>query len=90
MASFQGKLGWKRQRKRENKNYRSVPFLPDGIEKISKKLQKYFEKLKNAIMATFQAKIGWKMLRKRENTNYISVTFLPDGLEKIPKKSKKI
>ena len=25
MASFPGKIGWKRLRKRENKNYRSVP-----------------------------------------------------------------
>ena len=30
MALFQAKIGWKRPRKRENKNYRSVPFLPDG------------------------------------------------------------
>ena len=29
MASFQAKLGWKRLRKRENKNYRSDHFLPD-------------------------------------------------------------
>ena len=29
MASFQAKIGWKRLRKRENTNYRSVPFLPD-------------------------------------------------------------
>ena len=29
MASFQSKTGWKRLRKRENKNYRSVSFLPD-------------------------------------------------------------
>ena len=29
MASFLAKIGWKRLRKRENKNYRSVPFLPD-------------------------------------------------------------
>ena len=29
MASFQAKIGWKMPRKRENKNYRSVPFLPD-------------------------------------------------------------
>ena len=28
MASFQAKTGWKRSRKRENKNYRSVPFNP--------------------------------------------------------------
>ena len=30
MASFQNKIGWKRPRKRETKNYRSVPFQPDG------------------------------------------------------------
>ena len=31
MASFQAKIVWKRPRKRENKNYRFVPFLPDGL-----------------------------------------------------------
>ena len=30
MASFEAKIGWKRMRNRENKNYRSVPFLPDA------------------------------------------------------------
>ena len=29
MASFQAKIGWKRVRKRENKNYYYVSFLPD-------------------------------------------------------------
>ena len=29
MDSFQAKIGWKRLRKRENKNYRSVSFLYD-------------------------------------------------------------
>ena len=29
MDSFQAKIGWKKMRKRENKNYRSVPFLPE-------------------------------------------------------------
>ena len=29
MAIFSGKIGWKKMRKRENKNYRSVLFLPD-------------------------------------------------------------
>ena len=28
--SFQAKIGWKMMRKRENKNYRSVSFLPDA------------------------------------------------------------
>ena len=29
MASFQAKVGWKRLRKRENKNYRFVSSLPE-------------------------------------------------------------
>ena len=75
MASFQSKIGWKRLRKRENKNYRPVTFLPNGLEKIPKKQEK---KLRNTIMASFQAKIGWKGQRKRENKIYRSVSFLPD------------
>ena len=30
MASFQTKIGWKRLRMRENKNYRSISFLHDA------------------------------------------------------------
>ena len=30
MASFQAKIGWKRLKKRENKNYRFVSFPSDG------------------------------------------------------------
>ena len=41
MASFQAKIGWKKLKKRENKNYRFVSFLPDGQQKIPKKQQKY-------------------------------------------------
>ena len=33
MASFQAKIGWKRLRKRENKNYRSVTYVGKGIER---------------------------------------------------------
>ena len=40
MPSFQAKIGLKKPRNRENKNYRSVPFLPDAKQKIPKKLQK--------------------------------------------------
>ena len=42
MASFQAKIGWKRLRKRENKNYRFVPFQPTRntkFQKNSKKIQ---------------------------------------------------
>ena len=37
MASFQAKIVWKWPRKRENKNYRFVTFLPDALQKIAKK-----------------------------------------------------
>ena len=79
MASFRGKIGWKGQRNRENKNYRYVSFLPDVLEKNPKKIAKKFKKSKNTITASFQGKIGWKTLRKGENKNYYYVSFLPDG-----------
>ena len=64
MASFQTKIVWKRPRKRENKNYRFVPFLPDELyRKLKKKAKKLKKKLKNTIMVSFQAKILWKMPR---------------------------
>ena len=44
MASFQTKIVWKRPRKRENKNYRFVPFLPVALQKIPKKQQKNSKK----------------------------------------------
>ena len=43
MASFQAKIGWKRLRTRENKNYPSIPFLSEARQKIlknGKKIQK--------------------------------------------------
>ena len=40
MAFFQAKIGWKRMRKRENKNCLSVPFQPDGKYKIPEKEKK--------------------------------------------------
>ena len=58
MASFQAKIVWKRPRKRENKNYRFVPFLPDALQKIPKKKQKISKKFKTTIMAPFQATIS--------------------------------
>ena len=40
MASFQAKIGWKWPRNNKNINYRSVPFLHNTYQKISKKQQK--------------------------------------------------
>ena len=76
MASFQAKIIWKRQKKRENKNYSFVPSLPDAKFKISKKFKKLKKK---ASMASFKARIGWKMPTKKENKYCRSVSFLPNA-----------
>ena len=76
-------------RKRENKNYRFVPFLTGAEQKMPKKKAKKLKKIKNTIMASFQAKIVLKRPTKGENKNYRFVLFLPDGLQKIPKKKEK-
>ena len=76
MHSFQAKIGLKKMRKGENRNYRFVSFrsYPREIEN-SKKIAIKLKKLKYTIMASFQAKIGWKMPRQRKNKNYRSVSF---------------
>ena len=43
MASFQAKIGWKTQRKRENKNCHSVPFR--SYPTRNRKFQKNSEKI---------------------------------------------
>ena len=45
MASFQGKIGLKRLRKRENNNYRSVPFR--SYQTRNRKFQKNGKKIQN-------------------------------------------
>ena len=40
MDWFEEKEGWKKMWKSENKNYLSVPFLPDAKYKIPKQQQK--------------------------------------------------
>ena len=56
MASFQAKIFWKMPRKRENKNYRFVPFLPDALYKISKKIAIKFKKKKIPLWLHFKPK----------------------------------
>ena len=56
MAPFRAKIGGKRIRAGENKNYRFLPFLSVAEQKMPKKKAK---KLNNTIMASFQVKIVW-------------------------------
>ena len=74
-GSFHAKIGRKRMRNWENKNYRFVLFLPDALKKIPKK----FKKFKNTIVDSFQAKIDWRRMTKRENKNCSSVMFISDA-----------
>ena len=77
MSLFQAKIGWKMPRKREYKNYRSVPTRRE-IEN-SKKIAKKFKKLKNTIMASFQVKTGRKRSRRRKNKYYRTIPFQPEA-----------
>ena len=79
MASFQAKIGWKRLRKRENKTYHSIPFLPNAYEEIIKKQQKNSKNSIIPLLVSFDAKIGWKRQRKGENKNYCSISFPPEA-----------
>ena len=56
MASFQAKIVWKGPRKRENKNYRFLSFLPDASQKIPKKQQKNSKKKKKPLWLQFKPK----------------------------------
>ena len=87
MASFQAKIGWIWQIKRENKNCRSILFLSDLKQKTPKQIAKKFKKLKNTIIASFQAKVSWKSPRKGEKKNF---RFYPTRNRKFQKNSKKI
>ena len=61
MGPFRAKIGRKRMRKEENKNYRFVPFHSYPVRKENaKKKAKKLKKLKNTIMASFQAKLFGK------------------------------
>ena len=56
MASFEAKIVWTRPRKRENKNCRFVPFLPDALQKIPKKQQENSKNKKILLWLHFKRK----------------------------------
>ena len=85
MASFQAKIGWETPRKRKNKNCLSVPFRPDGQQKIPKK-EKKIQKIQ--LWLHFKPKQDGKGL-EREKKNYRFVSFRIDASEKIQEKQQK-
>ena len=76
MTSFQAKIIWERQRKREKKSFQQVPTRP--VIENSKKIVKKLKKLENTIVGSFRAKICWGRPRKGENKKNRSDEFLPN------------
>ena len=76
MASFQAKIGSEMPRKRRNKNCLSVPFIPDGKYKTTKK-EKKIKKI--PLWLHFKPKLDGKGRLKRDNKNYRSVPYQPDA-----------
>ena len=56
MASFQAKLGWKRQGKGETKNYGFFLFLPNALQKSPKKQPKNSKNSKVPLWLHFNLK----------------------------------
>ena len=91
MTSFEAEIGCKRLRKRENKNYRSVSFLPDAKQKIPKKQQK-IEKIKKYRCGVFssQNSQGKAKKERKQKLSFRSVPFHSVPKRRVIINSKKI
>ena len=90
MNSFQAKIGWKRMRKSENKNYCSVPFLPDAKQKFRKKQQKNSENSKIPLQLHFNPKQVGRGQEKQKIKIIVPFRSYPALNRKLKKNSKKI
>ena len=90
MSSFQAKIGWKRQIKRENKNFRFVPFVPDCVNKIPKKQQKNSKNFEIRLWNHFKPKQVGKDCEREKIKIIVPLRSYPTGYRKFQKNSKKI
>ena len=94
MASFQAKIGWNRQRKRENKKL-SFLFVPARrVIKNSKKIAKNFKKLKKYNYGFISSQNRMETTEK-ERKQKLTFNFVPaqreiENSKKIAKKLKKL
>ena len=86
MDSYQAIIGWKRMRKREDKNYRSVMFQPDTQQKISKKQQK---NSKIPLWIHFKPKQAGIVLERKKIKIIVPFRSNPTRNRKFQKNSKK-
>ena len=87
MASFHGKIGWGSLRKRENKNYRFIPFLAEGLAKIPQKEQK---NQNIPLWLHFRQKFVGKGRGRVKIKIIVPFRSCPTRNRKLKKKSKKI
>ena len=92
MASFQVIIGWKRPRKIENKNYRSVPFrsYPMHNGKFQKKAKKLKILKKIPLLLHFNPKQAGKGREKQEIKIVVPFLSYPMRNRKFHKNKKKI
>ena len=90
MSSFQAKIGWKKPRKREHKNYRFVPFLLDWLEKIPKKQQKNSKIFKIRLWFHFKPKLVGKDCEREKIKIIVPLRSYLTGYRKFQENSKKI
>ena len=77
MDLFEAKTSWRRMRKRENKNYRSVPtrLLIENSKKNSKNIQK----IKKYHCDFISSRNRLEKAEKEKNKNYRFVSFQPNA-----------
>ena len=88
MGSFQAKIGWKRLKKRENKNYRFVSFRSYTTHKrwFKKKIGKKIQKIKKPSYGFFSSQNRWEKAEKKRKKN-LSFRSVPPW--RVIKNSKK-
>ena len=88
MAPFRGKIGGRRLRKGEHKNYRFVSFLPDAEQKMPKKKAKKLKKI--PLWHHFKPKQFGKGQEREKIKITVSFRSYRTRYRKFQKKSKKI
>ena len=90
MASFQAKIDWRRPRKRENKNYRSVQTRNIKFQKKSRTIQKIKKKYHYGFISshnrleTAEKERKWKL-----SFGFVPTRHIRDNSKKITKNFKK-
>ena len=88
MASFQAKIGWKTQRKRENKNCHSVSFR--SYPSRNRKFQKNSKKIKKIKKYHYGIISSQNWLENAEKVRILKVSFRFFPTRRVIENSKKI